>query len=86
MNKGIGSKALRSNRMTVSPTRDRRMKTKTRTSMFVSFVILAASCLSQDMSKPTWRGRVESENGIPVVKNPADPVFGTQATFPRPES
>jgi len=54
------------------------MKKKIRAAMFMGFVIFAALGLSQDTSKPAWRGRVESENGIPVVKNPADPVFGVR--------
>jgi hypothetical protein len=48
------------------------------TVILTGLLILAGMGLSQDTSKPAWRGRVESENGIPVVKNPADPVFGVQ--------
>lgn len=46
--------------------------------VFMGIVVFAASGLSQDTSKPAWRGRVETENGIPVVKNPPDPVFGVR--------
>ena len=54
------------------------MNKKIREAMFMGFVILAALGFSQDTSKPAWRGRVEYENGIQVVKNPADPVFGVR--------
>jgi hypothetical protein len=54
------------------------MKKEMRAALLMGLVIFAASGLSQDMSKPAWRGRVESENGVPVVKNPADPVFGAR--------
>ncbi|MGA2534174.1 MAG: 6-bladed beta-propeller [Candidatus Aminicenantales bacterium] len=48
------------------------------TVILAGLLILAGVGLSQDPSKPAWRGRVETQNGIPVVKNPADPVFGVR--------
>lgn len=54
------------------------MNKKIGAAMFMGFVVLAAFGLSQDTPKPVWRGRVETENGIPVVKNPSDPVFGVR--------
>jgi 6-bladed beta-propeller len=54
------------------------MTMKKWTATLTGLLIIAGMGLSQDASKPAWRGRVEAENGIPVVRNPADPVFGVR--------
>jgi hypothetical protein len=49
----------------------------------ISFLLSAAFVVpltlfsaSRSDQQPTWKGRIETENGIKVVKNPAEPVFG----------
>ncbi|MCK4431448.1 MAG: NHL repeat-containing protein [Candidatus Aminicenantes bacterium] len=52
------------------------MKTKTKivsVVLFLSIVILFISCGKQ---KTEWQGTIEEENGVTVVKNPKEPLFG----------
>jgi hypothetical protein len=42
-------------------------------SLFLFNLVLSAPAQSQ---KPAWKGKVETENGVKVIKNPADPLYG----------
>lgn len=43
----------------------------------IGFLFLASAFSSPGQSqKQTWRGKIETENGIKVVKNPVEPVYG----------
>lgn len=54
-----------------------KMKIKTQFILFAAFIIsillLSASGQGQ---KAAWKGKIETENGVKVVKNPMEPVFG----------
>jgi len=54
-----------------------KMKIKTQLILFAAFIIpillLSASGQGQ---KAAWKGKIETENGVKVVKNPMEPVFG----------
>ncbi len=41
--------------------------------VFLSVLILFFSCQKQNAE---WKGKVEIENGIRVIKNPVEPLFG----------
>jgi hypothetical protein len=41
--------------------------------LIISAFILSLACQKQ---KTGWQGTIEEENGIKVVKNPAEPMFG----------
>jgi len=52
------------------------MKNKTKVIsvvLFLSVVIIFVSCGNQ---KAEWKGTIEEENGVTVVKNPKEPMFG----------
>jgi len=52
-------------------------KIKTRFILFAAFIIPISflSAFSQGQ-KAAWKGKIETENGVKVVKNPTEPVFG----------
>lgn len=52
------------------------MKTKNKYSLVVSLLFLFSFAKAKDDQKPTWKGKVETENGTNVVKNPKDPLYG----------
>jgi len=41
----------------------------------LAVLILIASSISADQ-KPQWKGKIENENGVKVVKNPTEPLYG----------
>jgi hypothetical protein len=52
------------------------LKTKAATIfLFLSFLILFVSCQTQ---KPEWKGTIEEENGITVVKNPKEGLWDSE--------
>lgn len=40
--------------------------------LFLSLIIMLASCKPQ---KAEWKGTIEEENGVTVVKNPKEPMY-----------
>lgn len=43
--------------------------------LFCSVIMLLASCAKQSSE---WKGTIEDENGITVVKNPREPMYGNE--------
>ena len=41
--------------------------------LFLSVIIMLVSCGRQ---KSEWKGTIEEENGVTVVKNPKEPMYG----------
>jgi hypothetical protein len=41
-------------------------------------LVIICSAFGQD--KPVWKGKIEYENGVKVIKNPLEPLFG-EITF-----
>jgi len=41
--------------------------------LFLSVIIMFVSCQKQ---KSEWKGTIEEENGVPIVKNPDEPMYG----------
>lgn len=41
----------------------------------LAVILHSVSSPAQD-KKPAWKGKVETENGVKIVKNPAEPLFG----------
>jgi hypothetical protein len=54
------------------------MKTKLKLILIlIIFFLFVVSCTKTKITeKAEWRGEIEYENGVKVVKNPADPVYG----------
>ena len=54
------------------------MKTKPKLILTIAiFFLFTVSCTKTKIAeKAEWRGEIEYENGVKVVKNPADPVYG----------
>jgi len=52
------------------------MTKKTPTLMFLALAFLGTLGLTQNTSKQAWSGRTERVDGVPVVKNPATPIYG----------
>jgi len=42
--------------------------------LFLLFFIVSAE--SRENQKPEWKGKIETENGIKVIKNPREPLYG----------
>ena len=42
-------------------------------SLFLINLVLSAPAQSQ---KPGWKGKIETENGVKVIRNPAEPLYG----------
>ncbi len=52
------------------------MKTRT-ISLVVIFLILCSIILSKEQRQKTgWKGKIEVEDGVKVIKNPAEPLYG----------
>ena len=41
--------------------------------IILPFLLLLGFSINQ---KPQWKGKIEEENGVKVIKNPKDPLFG----------
>ena len=52
------------------------MKNKTLVVQFVLFLFLSFLLVSCGQQKTKWKGMIEEENGITVVKNPKEPMYG----------
>lgn len=52
------------------------MKIKTKYFFVVSLLFLFTFAKAKDDQKPVWKGKVETENGIKVIKNPKEPLYG----------
>ena len=39
-------------------------------------LLVFSTTLLSGQEKPQWKGKIESENGVKVVKNPQEPLFG----------
>jgi hypothetical protein len=48
-------------------------------SRFIFASFLAAISAAGQTAKPVWKGTITTENGVKVVKNPAEPLYGTFA-------
>jgi len=56
------------------------MKTRA-ISLLVIFLILSSIILSKEQSQKTgWKGKIEVEDGVKVIKNPGEPLYG-EITF-----
>jgi len=54
-----------------------KMKIKTQFILFAAFIIsISLLSASGQGQKAAWKGKIETENGVKVVKNPREPVFG----------
>jgi len=53
-----------------------KIKLKLILTIAIFFFILANCTKTKITEKAEWRGEIEYENGVKVVKNPADPVYG----------
>ncbi len=52
------------------------MKIKTKYFFVVSLLFLFTFAKAKDDQKPVWKGKVETENGIKLIKNPKEPLYG----------
>ena len=52
------------------------MKNKTKIVSIVLFLSAFIMVISFGGQKPQWKGKIEIENGIKVIKNPRDPLYG----------
>jgi len=43
---------------------------------FLVFGIIFSAALLSSQNKLVWKGKIEYENGIKIIKNPKDPLFG----------
>lgn len=52
-------------------------KMKLRTAISISFVVLLITlCISYGQHQTEWRGKIEYEDGVKVVVNPKEPLYG----------
>jgi len=47
-----------------------------RSSLFLIGLLLSGIIADALDAKPQWKGKIETENGVKVVKNPAEPLYG----------
>ena len=52
------------------------MKNKTRAASIVLFLSAFIKAISFDRQKAEWKGKIEVENGVNVIKNPKEPIYG----------
>ncbi len=52
------------------------MKSKTKIISIVLFFAVFIQVVSSGNQKAEWKGRIEKENGVKVVKNPSEPLYG----------
>ena len=52
------------------------MKPRIRYALIITFLLLFIFAEARENQKPAWKGKIETENGIKVVKNPAQPLYG----------
>jgi len=52
------------------------MKNKTKPVSIVLFLSAFSMVISFGGQKPQWKGKIEYEDGIKVIKNPRDPLYG----------
>jgi hypothetical protein len=52
------------------------MKIKTVVISTVLFVLIFVALISYGDQKAKWKGKIEIENGVKVIKNPKDPLYG----------
>lgn len=43
--------------------------------MLISFILVAVACRQE---KATWRGTISEQNGVTIIKNPAEPMYTEQ--------
>ena len=48
-------------------------------SRLIFAIFLASIVAAAQTAKPIWKGTITTENGVKIVKNPAEPLFGTFA-------
>lgn len=42
--------------------------------IFLLFFLVASE--AKDMQRPEWKGKIDTENGVKVIKNPREPLYG----------
>jgi len=52
------------------------MKPRIRYALIIIFLLIFIFAEARENQKPAWKGKIETENGIKVVKNPAQPLYG----------
>jgi len=52
------------------------LKTKTKIISVVLFLSIVILFISWGKQKTEWQGTIEKKNGVTVVKNPKEPLFG----------
>ena len=52
------------------------MKNKNKVVLIVLFLSVSIMLISYGNQKAKWKGKIEKENGIKVIKNPTEPLYG----------
>jgi hypothetical protein len=52
------------------------MEPRIRYALIILFLLLSIFAEARENQKPAWKGKIETENGIKVVKNPPQPLYG----------
>jgi hypothetical protein len=53
------------------------MKTQIKFALIIYFLFSFIFAKARENQKPEWKGTVETENGVPVIKNPKSPLYPT---------
>ena len=54
----------------------KKMKTGFKGMLLICIPLLFISLSLKDNPKPQWKGKIEYENGVKVIKNPRIPLYG----------
>ncbi len=56
------------------------MRSKAILFLAICILLVITFVYSADRQKPQWKGKIEYENGVKVIKNPNEPLYG-EITF-----